>query len=205
MPKRHDDQTLFNALEHIVYEIRMFVDLTFAEMKYPPSVQFAILEAWGIHLRGIEGMLDEKSNSYDDDVLISHYGQIDIKELVEPSVRKRINGEITHLTTRRMNDSSEKGWSPVEIFRQAWPGIEKIIDVLITWVNEYQPDGPWRSILAELRAHGANHYTHTVLGHLPQDVQRESETHAPNVAATYSYGYLPRDRADSNSSNIPFL
>ncbi len=205
MPKRHDNQTLFNALEHIVYEIRMFVDLTFTDMKYPLPVQFSILEAWGIHLRGIEGMLEQKSKHYDDDVLISHYGPIDIKELVEPSVRKRINGEITHLTTRRMSDGSEKGWSRVEIFLQAWPGIEKIIDVLIAWVNEYQSDGQWRSILAELRAYGTTYYTFAVSGQLPQDVQRESETHAPNVAATYSYGYLPRDRSDSNSGNIPFL
>lgn len=204
MPKRHDDQTLHNALEHIVYEIQMFVDLTFTEMNYPIPVKFSILEAWLIHLRGIESMLEEKPQR-DDDILISHYGPVDIKLLVEPSVRKRINGEITHLTTRRMSDGSEKGWSRVEIFRQAWPGIEEIIDVLIAWVNEYQPDGPWRSVLAELRDYGTNCYTSAVSCHLPQDVQRESEAHAPNLAATYSYGYLPRDRSDSNSSNIPFL
>lgn len=205
MPKRHDDQTLLNAIEHIMYEIRMFVDLTFTEMRYPLPVQFSILEAWLIHLRGIEGMLDEKSKPYDDDVLISHYGQIDIKELVEPSVRKRINGEITHLTTRRMSDASEKGWNRVEIFRQAWPGIDKIIDVLTEWVNTHQPASPRKPELVDLRAHGSLLHAVATSGALLENVKGGEEADMPHLAVTHTYGYPPESRSDSNNRNNPFL
>lgn len=204
MPKQHDDQTLFNALEHIVYEIRMFADLTFTGMNYPRQVQFAILEAWAIHLRGIESMLEEKPQR-DDDVLISHYGPVDIKLLVEPSVRKRINGEITHITTRRMSEGVEKEWNRVEIFRQAWPGIEKIIDVLIAWVNEYQPDSIMRSELDELRTHGFLLHAVATSGALFDNLKGDTEAHMPHLAVTHAYGYLPENQSDKGNSNIPFL
>ena len=204
MERKHDDQTLFNALEHIVYEIRMFVDLTFTGMNYPEPVQFAILEAWAMHLRGIESMLEERPKR-DDDVLISHYGPIDIKRLVEPSVRKRINGEITHLTTRRMSDASEKGWNRVEIFRQAWPGIDKIIDVLAEWVNTHQPASPRKPELVDLRAHGSLLHAGATSGALLENLKGGEEADMPHLAVTHTYAYPPESRSDSHNRNNPFL
>jgi hypothetical protein len=204
MPKQHDDQTLFNALEHIVYEISMFIDLTFTGMNYPRQVQFAILEAWAIHLRGIESMLEEKPQR-DDDVLISHYGPVDIKLLVEPSVRKRINGEITHLTTRRMSEGVEKEWNRVEIFRQAWPGIEKIIDVLERWVRSYDPDSRWHQQLVAIIEYGAilnegitAHRNHTS----GNTITSFDELH-PLV--TYTADYLPSSKSVRVHKGVGFL
>lgn len=191
MHRTHYDQALFNALEHIVYEIQMFVDLTFTEMNYSIPVQFAVLEAWAIHLRSIESMLHEKSTTQDD-VLISHYGPIDIKELVEPSVRKRIGGEIAHITTRRMTAGEAKAWDRVEIFRKAWPGIEKIIDVLETWVRSYKPDSRWHKELVATREHGSKLYAGGSEQGPGFDEYWSEQTDKLIPFVTYTVGYLPK-------------
>lgn len=192
MPVHPDDHTLYNALEHIVYEIQTFVDLTFTEMRHPVHVQFAILESWLIHLRSIESMLHRKSKPKGHDILISHYGPIDIKDLVEPSIRDRINGEIAHITTRRMTAGEAKAWDRVEIFRKAWPGIEKIIDVLETWVRSYKPDSRWHKELVATKEHGSKLYAGGSVQVLGFDEYWSEQTDKLNPFVTYTVGYLPK-------------
>ena len=203
MPKRHDDQTLLNAIEHIMYEIRMFVDLTFTEMRYPLPVQFSILEAWLIHLRGIDGMLQKRR--YPTDVLLSDFANVAIGELIDDFTRDRINRELAHITILRLAGGPEKAWNRVEIFRQAWPGIEKIIDVLIAWVNTHQPASPRKPELVDLRAHGSLLHAVATSGALLENVKGGEEADMPHLAVTHTYGYPPESRSDSNNRNNPFL
>lgn len=203
MPKQHDDQTLFNALEHIVYEIRMFVDLTFTGMNYPIPVQFAILEAWLIHLRGIDSMLQKPR--YETDILLSDFTSVVVGEVVDQITRDRINKELAHITTMRLAGGPEKAWNRVEIFRQAWPGIEKIIDVLIAWVNEHQPESIMRSELDELRTHGSLLHSVATTGAHFEILKDGEEPNMAHLAVTHAYGYLPENQSDKGNSNIPFL
>lgn len=205
MSKNHDNETLFNALEHIVYELQMFVDLTFTEMPHPMRVQFAILESWLIHLRGIESMLEKKQKSKTDDILIAHFGPIDISTLVEPAVRKRVSGEIAHITTRRMSDSVGKTWDRMEIFRQAWPGIAKIIAVLETWVESYRPESRWGRELVATREHGAILYEGITAHRDHTSGHSNSGARDLHPLVTYTVGYLPGSKSVREHKAIVFM
>jgi hypothetical protein len=153
MSSAHNQVTLLNALEHLYYEIQMFVELTVTETQYSIHVQFAILESWLIHLRSIDDMLRDCRKG--DDILISDFMPHVIPRLIDEELRVRINKEIAHITSQRKDYGPRKHWDRAAIFRNAWPGIELMILLLDRWLGNNDADSPWRLELVALRARGS--------------------------------------------------
>lgn len=199
MPNRHDNQTLINSIEHLFYEMQMFLELTFTETHRSIHVQFAILESWLIHLRSIDDML--RGCGKRDDILISDFKPHEIPPLIDKELRMRINKEIAHITSQRKDYGPRKHWDRAAIFRNAWPGIELMILLLDRWLGNNEADSPWRLELVALRASGSRllEMIESRCGHSKLNVVVDTPVLVPCV--TYTVGYLPGSKSGRNDGS----
>ncbi len=199
MPNHHDNQTLINSIEHLFYEMQMFVELTFTETQYSIHVQFAILESWLIHLRSIDDML--RGCGKGDDILISDFMPHDIPRLIDEELRVRINKEIAHITSQRKDYGPRKHWDRAAIFRNAWPRIELMILLLDRWLGNNDADSPWRLELVALRARGSRllEMIESRCGHSKLNNVSDPPVLVPFV--TYTVGYLTGSKSGRNDGS----
>jgi hypothetical protein len=200
MPNRHDNQTLINSIEHLFYEMQMFLELTFTETHRSIHVQFAILESWLIHLRSIDDML--RGCGKRDDILISDFKPHEIPPLIDKELRMRINKEIAHITSERVDFGPRKYWDRIEIFSRVWPGVDMMISLLETWLVEHDPSSAWRLELVVLRARGSQRLesVKSRSGYDNMDVNTAPHKLLPLV--TYTVSYLPSHKSTSNDSSV---
>jgi hypothetical protein len=202
MSKNHDQQTLLNAIEHIIYELQMIVELVSIEKRYPYHVQFAILESWLIHLRGFNDMLGVRKKH--DDILISDYVPHSIQEFIDVDMRMRINKELAHVTSKRKEFGPPKFWDCAAIYCQAWPRIAKAAALLETWVGEHESGSRWHQELIATRVRGADVFERYMSTNNDAAENESGQKHMAQPAVTYTVGYLPREESSSDVTSDSF-
>lgn len=156
MPKRHDDQTLFNALEHIAYEIQMYVDLSAFSIVGCNALSNAVFESWLIHLRTLNEFLSPavKKRTCPDDVRPEHFDIELSVPFLSVILKKRLDKEMAHITYKRHSDTIAKQWNKAEIFKHTWPILRDVIGQLIRWVEKHENQSQWVAECIELQRRG---------------------------------------------------
>jgi hypothetical protein len=152
MSPRITQEKLRLASDHLWYEIWMFRTMAlilfhgFLGKKGP--VHNAILESFGIHVRGLLDFLYAEKPG-DDDVIAEHYfsthkvwhnARPEISEYLR-NARRRVNKEMAHLTYTRLSVQGEaKGWDVTLLASE----IESVLKVFMELVPKEHLGENWK-------------------------------------------------------------
>ncbi len=162
------------ALEHIHYEIQMFIDLTPLALIGSHVMSNAILESWLIHLRTLDEFLNvpTASKRKDDDVRAGDYDVVIEKRIISDADRTRLHKEVAHLTYSRSADHKLKQWGKAAIYCEAWPILREAITQILQWIDGNPVSVKWNVEFAALVDRG-DAVDRMFQGHVTADITNQ--------------------------------